>query len=206
MSMALRRCLRSLLIVLLLALLLPLNACGGESPASSSAASASAAAPPTADPRPTPASSKGPARNLERPVLPESAKQNTKEGFEAFTQYWFDTIRYARETGDVTPLREASQKSCKMCQFQIDKASQIHTDGGWSVGPVRVVRDFQADMVLDPNRNVIAYFLLEESGSVNYAKDGSVLTRYPAGTAEGAQVVFAHFDGTKWTIAEAGRS
>jgi hypothetical protein len=123
--MALRRCLRLFLTVLVLVLLLALNACAVESPASSSAPSATADAPPTPDPRPTPASSKGPARNLPRPVLPESAKQNTKEGFEAFTQYWFDTIRYARETGDVTPLKEASQKSCKMCQFQIDKASQI---------------------------------------------------------------------------------
>ncbi|WP_171042267.1 DUF6318 family protein [Sinomonas gamaensis] len=204
--MALRRCLRLFLTVLVLVLLLALNACAVESPASSAAPSATAAAPPTTDPRPTPASSKGPARNLPRPVLPESAKQNTKEGFEAFTQYWFDTIRYARETGDVTPLKEASQKSCKMCQFQIDKASQIHANGGWSVGPVRAVRDFQADMILDPNKNVIAYFVLEESGSINYSKDGSVLTRHAAGTAEGAQVVYAHFDGTKWTIAEAGRA
>jgi hypothetical protein len=93
-----------------------------------------------------------------------------------------------------------------MCQFQIDKASQIHANGGWSVGPTRTIKDFQADMILDPNKNVMGYFVLEESGSINYATDGSVLTRHLAGTAEGAQVVHAHFDGKQWTIAEAGRA
>ena len=134
--MALRRCLRSFLIVLLLALLLPLNACGAETPAASSTApSASASAPPAADPRPTPASSKGPARNLERPVLPESAKQNTKEGFEAFTQYWLNSVTYAFESGDIEPLELASESTCKVCGEFKTEARRLHDERGWAAGP-----------------------------------------------------------------------
>src|SRR5437899_770958 len=96
--MALRRLL--FLPTALLALLL-LSACG-SSPGTGAAPSvtASPSPPPSVDSRPTPASSKGPARNVPKPELPEAAKQNTKEGFAAFTQYWFDTIAYSLETAD----------------------------------------------------------------------------------------------------------
>lgn len=201
--MALRRCLRSLLIVLLLALLLPLNACGAESPAaSSSAASASAAAPPTADPRPTPASSKGPARNLERPVLPQSAKQNTKEGFEAFTQYWFDTITYALESGDSAPLRGSSLPDCKICNNYIERSESLKTSGSWAVGPTWKTEDVQVDMRADPRGQISAYFFLVESDSVEYSTDGSVRKTTPRSASEEPFSVRAIHQDHGWQIIE----
>ncbi|MDQ4502691.1 DUF6318 family protein [Sinomonas sp. ASV322] len=204
--MALRRVLLSLLPVGLVVFALSLVACGGPPDATDGSATASGTvSTPTPDPRPTPASSKGPARNLPKPVLPEAAKQNTEEGFAAFTQYWFDTVTYARETGDIGPLSESSQPSCKMCQFQIDKAKELHQDGGWSVGPRRTVSSFQANMAIDAVGNVMALFSLDESASTRFDRDGSAVKSYEGGTAEGAQVIYARFD-SAWTTVEAGRA
>lgn len=215
-SRSLRSSLCCLFFSALLVFLAPLGVAGCGAPdaglASSSASPSSRTttavppASPSPDPRPTPASSAGPARNLPRPALPEAAKQNTQEGFAAFTQYWFDTVTYARETGDTEPLRAASLPTCKMCQLQITKASEIHAGGGWSVGPVRTVRRFETDLLLDPNRNAVGYFFLDESGSATFSSDGSIFSQYPAATANGSQTIYAHFDGMMWITAEAGRA
>ncbi|WP_420821093.1 DUF6318 family protein [Sinomonas gamaensis] len=200
--MALRRCLRLFLTVLILVLLLPLNACAVESPASSSAPSATADAPPTPDPRPTPASSKGPARNLPRPVLPESAKQNTKEGFEAFTQYWFDTITYALETGDSAPLKESSLPDCKICNDYIERSASLKTSGSWAVGPIWKTEDIQVDMRADSRGQISAYFFLIEADSVEYSTDGSVRKTTPRSSSEDPFSVRAIHQDLGWRIAE----
>ena len=203
--MALRRCLRSLLIVLLVALLLPLNACGAESPAaSSSAPSASASAPPTADPRPTPASSKGPARNLPKPILPEAAKENTKEGFEAFTQYWFDTITYGLETGDPEPLREISVPACKICDRYISRAESARTGREWNVGPRWTIREFLGVVETAPPHQASGTFLLEESSSNRYSSGGNLLKRFDSSRDGGPKTVRAIFSGQQWIMTEVG--
>jgi hypothetical protein len=202
--MALRRCLRLFLTVLVLVLLLPLNACAVESPASSAAPSATAAAPPTTDPRPTPASSKGPARNLPRPVLPESAKQNTKEGFEAFTQYWFDTITYGLETGDPEPLIESSSQECKMCASYSNSIQALRESGDWQVGPTWRVRGFISDFTKDPVGRVAGNFALEESSSSTYSADRDLKRTRAGGRLTGAELVYARYEASRWRVVEAG--
>ena len=93
-----------------------------------------------------------------------------------------------------------------MCQFQIEKATRIHSGGGWSSGPRRDVQGFEANMSLDPDKNVIGYFFLDESRSVTYAKDGSIAEDRAGGRAEGSQVIFARFADGRWFAAEAGRA
>jgi hypothetical protein len=202
--MALRRCLRSFLTVLVLVLLLALNACAVESPASSSAPSTTAAAPPTPDPRPTPASSKGPARNLPRPVLPESAKQNTKEGFEAFRQYWLNSVTFAFESGDVEPLELASAPTCEVCGEFKTAALRLHDERGWAVGPKWTVQHFSTDMVADPERRFLGRYLGIESPSVDYNEGGSVRRAYPGEPSGTYQEIYARYDSGAWITVETG--
>ncbi|WP_372498017.1 DUF6318 family protein [Sinomonas terrae] len=171
---------------LLLICLLLLTGCGTSAdadPASAStAASASAdasAPPPTPDPRPTPASSRGPARNVPPPALPEAAKQNTAEGFEAFTQYWLDSVTYAFGSGDIEPLKLASSSSCQVCGRFIDQVRQLHDEGGWAAGPSWTVRSFTTDMTRDPSRQFLGRYLGIESTSVDYSSDGSIRRSFP---------------------------
>ncbi|WP_415857369.1 DUF6318 family protein, partial [Sinomonas sp. G460-2] len=172
--LAFRRASRSAGLAAVVVFGLGLAACGsgpgdavpsGTSSSGPSVLSGSSSAPPTPDSRPTPASSRGPARNLPKPVLPEAAKQNTKEGFAAFTQYWLNTVTYAFETGDAKPLTDTSDKSCKVCERFVQDSETLHGRSGWSIGPTWTVQDFSSDMRTDPYQRVLGRFLGIESPS-----------------------------------------
>ncbi|WP_428985727.1 DUF6318 family protein [Sinomonas terricola] len=170
------------------------------------ASSDSAPASPSTDSQPTPANWEGPGRNVPTPSLAEAAKQNSAEGFREFTQYWFDTVTYSRETGDTAPLQEASQPTCKMCQAQIEKAQKIHASGGWSIGPRRTVKDFKTNMALDSDGNVLANFWFEESSSISFSEGGAAAVRHTGGPSDGVQVIRGKFTGDHWTTTETGRA
>lgn len=159
---------------------------------------------PTSDPSPTPASSNGPARHLPRPQLPEAAKQNSEQGFEAFTQFWFDTITYMRETGDPVPVSEISASSCTMCERQVEKARRLYDGGGWGIGPQRTVKGFESAMLPGADESVTGIYRFAEASSVTYSKAGDVGIRYTGGMSDGVQAIRARFDEGKWVAFEVG--
>lgn len=142
------------------ALLLALTACGGDSPgpaASSSVSSASTASGPatasaseasnsTASAAETtasesadagayvPASEKGPARNVPKPVMPEAVKEDTQEGAEAAVQYWWDAVYYLQQTNDPEPLKAVSSNDCNLCAAYAGTIDMIYSEGGWHTG------------------------------------------------------------------------
>jgi hypothetical protein len=139
-----------------------------------------------------------------RPQLPEAAKQNTAQGFAAFTQFWFDAITYAMETGDPRPVKEISAPSCRMCQSQLEKARRLYDGGGWAIGPQRTVKNFESTMAPSADNSVAGVFLFEESASVAYSKAGDVGIRHTGGTIGRAQAIRARFDEGTWVAFEVG--
>jgi hypothetical protein len=208
--MAPRRTLRSVLPVLVLVLLLPLNACGGpagaEGGSASSGSSATATQASAPDPRPTPASSKGPARNLPKPVLPEVAKQNTKEGFEAFTQYWFDVATYAIENKDPESLKAISRADCKVCGVYTADAMESTMNESWAEGPRYRVIGFMSDMSLDPLRQALGQFLLEESPSSTFDSQGRMLKFRKGGNDNRLKEIYAIYDDGRWLASQLGQA
>ena len=95
---------------------------------------------PSATPTPTPtaahvpASASGPAKNVPVPVLPEVAKTETKEGLEAFAAYWYATLSYAYETGDIELLEEISAPSCVFCKGLRDGVTTAWAESRWISG------------------------------------------------------------------------
>ncbi|WP_255732853.1 DUF6318 family protein [Sinomonas terrae] len=183
----------------------PADAKGGPSPSDSATepTAASSSSGPSPDPRPTPASSRGPARNVPPPVLPEAAKQNTAEGFEAFTQYWFDTVTYGLETGDSRPLREISLPECKMCASYLATIEKSTSLGNWSVGPKWTVSHFTSDLIPDPAGRRAAFFQLDESSSTDHGANGTDTT-HSGGTEMALQAIYAVYKDALWLTAEAG--
>lgn len=192
------------------AVCLALTACGpGPGAAAPSGATTSAApvsSPPTPDPRPTPASSTGAARNLPRPELPAIAKQNTKEGFAAFTQYWLDTVTYGLETGDSGPLKEISLPDCKMCTGYIERAETAKSKGEWNVGPKWTVSSFSTDMRLDVNRTALGYFILGESASSQYGPEGQLVDQLTPEYDKDPKAIYAMYNDGRWLCAQAGQA
>lgn len=188
--------------VLVGAALLALVACGGPA----TAPEASPPVSPSPDLRPTQASSQGPARNVPKPELPEAARQNTKEGFEAFTQYWFDTATYSFESGDSASLDAVSANDCKVCNSYISDIDQLRSSQGWASGPSWKISQFSSNMIRDPLAQVVGYFLLEESPSTIFATDGTVAKSRKGGNNGNAKAAFASFESGLWSMRQLGQA
>jgi hypothetical protein len=80
-------------------------------------------------------------------VLPEEAKAETKEGLEAFARYWFSTLTYAYETGDIEPLDSISSPACASCGRVKDVVQGWHSEGRWLAGGKMVVEGAESKFV-----------------------------------------------------------
>ena len=136
---------RSSVFALLTVAALGLTACGGDAegePGSSASPATSAVASEAATPTPTPsvtseykpATANGPAENVPVPKMPELASEESKEGLEAFTLYWYDLLNYAYESGDVKRLEGITDESCVRCRDVAKNIKAWHSEGRWQVG------------------------------------------------------------------------
>ena len=154
--------------VLGLAAVLVLGGCSGanddpgaEAAESSSSSSSSAGgdASESASPTPTPtqtaaykpASAAGPAENVPLPVMPELAKQESKEGLEAFAEYWYSLVNYGYETGNPEPLKEVTGTECSVCENYYSSLVSGFDDQDWMAGSAVRVRDVHSDFILTPD-------------------------------------------------------
>lgn len=114
------------------------TAAAPASEADSSSASATPGGPtsgsPTDDGAYVPASEKGPARNVPKPVMPDAVKEDTPEGAEAAVEYWWDAVYYLQQTNDPEPLKAVSRSDCKLCSSYIEAINDIYEPGGWHTG------------------------------------------------------------------------
>ncbi|MFJ4026863.1 DUF6318 family protein [Paenarthrobacter sp. NPDC089989] len=117
---------------------------GGGAPSETSTTTAtptsSASAPETRTPPSTsngsykPADATGRAQNVPVPVMPALAKENTKEGLEAFIRYWYATYSYATETGDMAPWAESTDTTTESGIAYSRAIEANYADGRWLVG------------------------------------------------------------------------
>ncbi len=188
----------------LLAVVLVLAGCSappGAPPGSTG--SATTAPRESTTPRPTiagpykPATDKGPAENVPVPVLPEAAKEFSKEGLEAFAEYWFSTLGYLFETGNSDPMMAVTEPGCQACDLMVKLVEPVYEDGGWLVGgQMKVVQtisyftplsdgDYQAQV--EAMQIKVTYF--NADGSM--AKE---LDQHPVAT----NIVNAHWEDGRW--------
>ncbi|WP_147017567.1 DUF6318 family protein [Kocuria turfanensis] len=81
-----------------------------------------------------PASLDGPAQNVPKPVMPELAREESREGAQAFLDYWSDAMWYAYQTGDTSYARDIISDSCDVCSDQLDLLEEIYQSDAWAVG------------------------------------------------------------------------
>ncbi|WP_294569671.1 DUF6318 family protein, partial [uncultured Arthrobacter sp.] len=138
--------------VVLIAGTLMLSGCQGDpdeaqtaSPSSFPPTSTAVSAPPTASadpsggastaaPEPSPASSIGPAANIPVPTKPALADENSKEGLEAFTRYWFELFNYGYATNDWRAFDQVTDPACASCKKIKSVVGGIYEDGRWLRG------------------------------------------------------------------------
>ena len=195
--------------VFLASSLLLVTACsgGGTTPGAtaapeSSRPSAATSASPSATPTPTasykPADASGKAQNVPVPELPEAAKAETKEGLEAFARYWYSTLTYAYETGDVGPLERVSSASCVSCGRVKDVVQGWHSEGRWIAGGAMVVEGAQTKFIETRSAEYQVLIQVRQEALNYYKADKTLDERAEPSPAIGDLMIATYGDGA-WT-------
>ena len=66
------------------------------------------------------------------PAKPPQLNEESAEGAAASVGYFLNLYRYAFMTGNTTELTKMSEDRCVFCKSVIDRANDLHKDGGWS--------------------------------------------------------------------------
>ncbi|WP_298589180.1 DUF6318 family protein [uncultured Kocuria sp.] len=93
-----------------------------------------------------PASLAGPAQNVPKPVMPELAREESREGAQAFLDYWSDAMWYAYQTGDTSYAREITSDACEACMDELDELGAVYEEGSWAIGGRESVEISQAEL------------------------------------------------------------
>lgn len=126
--------------VVLAALLL--TGCGPDddgaaaSPSSTASSAAASSSEPGPDATPAdyvPASLDGPAQNVPKPVMPDLAKEESRDGAQAFLDYWSDAKWYAYQTGDTSYARDIINDNCEVCLDELDEIEKLYESSAWAV-------------------------------------------------------------------------
>lgn len=90
------------------------------------------------DPEPKePAKTSPPTPVAAAPAMPDEARQPSKKGAVAFVKYYIDLLNHAANTGDVKPLKAASDPKCEGCNSYIELYEKTYAadgyfkDSGW---------------------------------------------------------------------------
>ncbi|WP_275450785.1 DUF6318 family protein [Arthrobacter sp. H41] len=155
-------------------------------------------------PEPTPASSDGPAANLPVPVKPPLADENTKEGLEAFTRYWFELFNYGYATNDWTAFDAETDPGCRTCASIRSAVGEVYSDGRWIGGAEFSVVGFTSPFEMNTSGSISSFVETEQGAVTYFDADGSELSTDIAseGTVE---VVIALFDEGSWLMLDYGQ-
>lgn len=171
--------------------------------AASASASASASAPASSSPAPSPASSAGPAANIPVPVKPPLADENSAEGLEAFTEYWFELFSYGYETNDWAPFETVTDPRCETCSNVISAVRDVYADGGWVSGADSEVISFISDFRLNTQGSIGSFVEVVQGESVTYSSSGRITTEVPKGERVVNAIFAAYLDG-RWVMLDFG--
>lgn len=188
------------------------NPSAGPASDEATASAPASAAPTTADaspsgpatPKPSPASSLGPAANLPVPVKPALADENSKEGLEAFTEYWFELFSYGYATNDWSHFDEVTDPGCRTCRKYVEIVRGIYENGQYIQGGEFIVEDFGTDYVVNTQGSVQAYVTNGQADITFYERDGTLI-RTDEAPDQVVDVIFATYVAGGWVLLDYGK-
>jgi hypothetical protein len=149
-----------------------------------------------------PASASGPAENVPVPVLPAAAKEFSKKGLEEFARYWYSTLGYAYETGDMKPMMAVTDPACVTCANVKSTVTGWHQKGRWIVGGQMNVLSSDSKFVLTPDGTYQAIVFVKQNAVSFYQSDGKLDTALGQDPAT-ADIVVATYENGRWIASTA---
>ena len=102
----------------------------------------------------------------EAPQMPDSAREFTEEGAEAFFRYFLETSNHSLDSGDLEPMRRAIEVDCEGCATLSEYVSDVYDAGGYVSGNHWVLNRFTAE-ITESGAYVTAY-VTTEPGEVSF--------------------------------------
>jgi hypothetical protein len=178
-----------------------------DPPSSSAAATpaeTSTSASASSSPEPLPASSVGPAADLPVPVKPALADENSKEGLEAFTRYWFELLSYSYLADDWSKFDEETDGGCRTCLSIKAAVNELYSQGRWLRGAEVKVISFDTAFEVTTTGSVTAYVGNQQSKIEYFDRDGSVIKTVPMQDPPAFDVINALYEDGHWVILDYG--
>lgn len=173
---------------------------GTQSPGSSATEAAEQSPTPAPAPSYSQASGAGPAANVELPVLPEAARQDTKEGLMAFAEYWFQLVDYTYQTGDAEPLKAVTTPECGVCGGMYGRIPETYANGGWVEGGLVEMEKLESAFVLTPENRRQATMSVRQKVMVFRDSSGKSVDVVAGSLHSNHMLLEATFTGDGWYV------
>lgn len=173
----------------------------GITTASAPGSTPSESAPST--PQPSPASSAGPAVNIPVPVKPALADENSAEGLEAFTEYWFELFSYGYETNDWAPFDAVTDPGCRTCENVKLAVSEVYKSRGWVDGAESRLTAFTTDFETNTQGSIGSFVEVVQGQAKTYLETGQLDGEDPE-SAPTFKAIFSVFQDGRWIMLDFG--
>lgn len=174
---------------------------GQESPSSAPTAVATTA---PATPEPSPASSAGPAVNIPLPVKPALADENSAEGLEAFTEYWFELFSYGYQTNDWVEFQAVTDAGCQTCVKYVQVVEGIYDNNQYISGGDFFLDEFNTDFI--PNtEGSIRSFVTNRQEDITFYSSGGAEIRTDIAPDAVLDVTFSSYIDDQWVLLDYGK-
>ncbi|MBE0009890.1 hypothetical protein DXT87_08805 [Arthrobacter sp. AET 35A] len=157
-----------------------------------------------AAPEPTAASSDGPAANIPVPEKPALADENSVEGLEAFTEYWFELFSYGYITNDWAEFDAVTDPACASCSNIKQVVQGIYEQGRWLSGGEFEVLNFASEFEQNTSGSFQSFVENRQADITYFESDGSEIRTDPSPTPV-IDVMFADYSDGAWKILDYGK-
>lgn len=157
---------------------------------------------PTA-PEPSPASSDGPAANIPVPEKPPLADEDSVEGLEAFTEYWFELFSYGYITNDWADFLEITDTGCGTCMNVVAGVEDHYSTGGWVVGGEAEVVVFSSEFEANTAGSINSFVEVGQNRVTLFSPSGGITGESPPSDPS-IDVVIAIYEEDRWVMLDFG--
>ncbi|MCC3269947.1 DUF6318 family protein [Arthrobacter gengyunqii] len=175
-----------------------------SSPSSSESTSPMESAAPSATPTPTaaykPATAESPAENVPLPVMPDVAKEQSKEGLETFGEHWFDLVNYGYETGETSPVRAISAPDCERCESFYADVNEGYVNDDWIQGGHLRVISRGTQFIQTPEGRFQLILSIRQDASFNRGPNGKIYHEAAADEESSAFIMEATYVSDHWVV------
>lgn len=156
-----------------------------------------------ATPEPTAASSDGPAANIPVPEKPALADENSVEGLEAFTEYWFELFSYGYITNNWDEFLDITDSGCGTCANVLGEVQGHFDDGGWISGGQASLISFASDFETNTEGSLNSFSEVEQS-AITYFNEAGDEIGGSAAVVPTIYVTIAIYEDARWVMLDFG--